>query len=102
MVRRPALPLTGDVLFDRRGNGRTLRVQWHPELQAAVLSVWWGGRCAATIQVDRHEVPALIGSLSDGLALVPPPDWSAATLHVRPDSGWRARVMSVLRRSSGG
>lgn len=63
-----ALPVRGDVFVDTRDAGRVLRASWHHESGVVVLSLWRGGSCVGTFQLDADEVPALIGSLAGGLA----------------------------------
>ena len=62
------LPVRGEVVADARGDGRALRVSWHPEAGVVVLSVWRGALCAATVQVEASEVPHLVDVLVRGLA----------------------------------
>ena len=63
------LPVRGEVVADARGDGRALRVSWHPEAGVVVLSVWRGPVCAATVQVEASEVPHLVDVLVRGLAV---------------------------------
>ena len=74
-----ALPLEGEVLFDARDSGRTLRIGWHPDERLCVLSIWRDGRCVASFQMPRGAAPELIGALTDGLARQPVPSWSQAS-----------------------
>lgn len=60
------LPRVGEVLFDVRDGGRTLRVSRHGRLW--VLSTWVGGDCISTFQLDRADVAALVNELVCGLA----------------------------------
>jgi hypothetical protein len=57
-----------NVVLDRRGEGRALRVTWHHEASVAVVSVWRDDRCSGTVQVAAEDVPALIAVLAQGLA----------------------------------
>ena len=57
-----------EVVLDRRGEGRALRVTWHHEESVAVLSVWRDDRCSGTVQVAAEDVPTLIAVLAQGLA----------------------------------
>ena len=68
MTAVSVLPVAGDVLFDARNDGRSLRVNWHPVDDLCVLSMWRAGRCVATFQLPRSQTPALINSLVNGLA----------------------------------
>jgi hypothetical protein len=66
------LPVNGTVFLDHRDAGRALRLSWHDELGIVVFSIWRDDTCVATAQVERADVPRLIGSLVDGLAQVSP------------------------------
>ena len=68
MTAVSVLPVAGDVLFDARNDGRSLRVNWHPVDDLCVLSMWRAGQCVATFQLPRSQTPALINSLVNGLA----------------------------------
>jgi hypothetical protein len=72
-----AFPARGDVFFDLRGDNRTLRVSWHPELKLAVLSLWRDGHCTATFRMPVDDVPQLVSVLVEGLAECIPPSMSA-------------------------
>jgi hypothetical protein len=65
------LPNRGEVFLDPRGEGRSLRVSWHPDENTLVLSLWQLGQCRATFRLQTEEVPdlvrALVAGLSDGL-----------------------------------
>jgi hypothetical protein len=61
------LPSTGEVFLDARGDGRSLRVSWHPEADMVVLSLWREATCAGTFRLRIDEVPSLIEVLSGGL-----------------------------------
>ncbi len=63
-----ALPASGEVFLDARGQGRAMRLSWHHESDLVVLSVWHGGVCVATVQLDSDDVPALVGALMRGQA----------------------------------
>ncbi len=62
-----ALPSSGPVIPDQRGNGRWLRVTWHGE-DVVVLSLWRDSGCVGTMRVEREQVPALVNALVEGLA----------------------------------
>ena len=78
-----ALPVTTEVLSDRRDDGRALRVSWHAPDDMFVLSIWRNDRCTATFQLVRSDTPGLISCLVDGLA-TPAAPWSSATHVVAP------------------
>jgi len=66
------LPTHGAVFADPRDENRSLRLSWHPELAAFVVSLWRGDRCVGTAQVPAADararamvvVSAMIGSLA--------------------------------------
>ena len=87
MANVSVLPVVGDVLFDARDGGRSLRISWHPVDDLCVLSIWRDGQCAATFQLARSETPTLINELVRGLVYTPPTPWSAANLSVIPSPG---------------
>jgi hypothetical protein len=63
-----ALPSSGEVLADVRGDGRWMRVTWHEEVGLVVLSLWRQSSCVGTLRLDRAQVPALVSALVEGLA----------------------------------
>ena len=67
MWRPSPLPSSGEVFLDARGDGRGLRVSWHPDADLVVLSLWREGTCAGTFRLPMTEVPDLIDTLRDGL-----------------------------------
>ena len=67
MWRPSPLPSAGEVFLDARGDGRGLRVSWHPDAEVVVLSLWRGGTCAGTFRLPIEEVPELVGVLREGL-----------------------------------
>ncbi len=67
MLRPSPLPATGEVFLDARGDGRGLRVSWHPDADVVVLSLWRGGTCAGSFRLPIDEVPDLIAVLRQGL-----------------------------------
>jgi hypothetical protein len=66
-----AFPVSGELIPDQRGGGRWMRVTWHPEADMVVLSLWRESGCIGTLRLERHEVPALVAALVDGLAEPP-------------------------------
>jgi hypothetical protein len=89
MTTVTVLPAAGEVLFDARDGDRSLRVSWHPADDLCVMSIWRGGRCAATFQLARTEAPVLIDSLVEGLALHPSMPWSVANYSEGKRLRWR-------------
>jgi hypothetical protein len=67
-MERAPRPGRSGVVADVRGEGRALRVTWHHEAGCAVLSVWRGNVCTATVRLDPEDVPALVDVLVGGLA----------------------------------
>jgi hypothetical protein len=67
MLRPSPLPPTGEVFLDQRGDGRSLRVSWHPDADLVVLSLWRDGTCAGSFRLPMAEVPDLIDVLRGGL-----------------------------------
>jgi hypothetical protein len=66
-----ALPASGAVLADLRGESRWMRVTWHDDPgdpPLVVLSIWRDGKCSATLRLARADVPALVSVLVDGLS----------------------------------
>jgi hypothetical protein len=72
----------GDVFLDARGNGRAMRLSWHPEADVVVLSLWREETCAGTFRMPHEDVGAFIDALVDNLRDAPgvhlPPRDSAA------------------------
>ena len=66
-----AFPASGELIPDQRGDGRWMRVTWHPEADVVVLSLWRENACVGTLRLECHEVPALVAALVEGL--VEPP-----------------------------
>ena len=62
------LPVNGVVCLDQRDAGRALRLSWHHELGAVVLSIWRDDVCVATSHVAADDVPGLVHALVAGLA----------------------------------
>lgn len=67
-MRVLALPAHSHVVRDQRGGDRWMRVTWHGEAGAAVLSIWRDGICVATVRVDRADLPGLVQALSEGIS----------------------------------
>ena len=61
------LPRRGGVSFDRRDDGRALRVSAHPESGSVTVSIWREDRCVATHQLRAEDVPQLIELLASAL-----------------------------------
>jgi hypothetical protein len=61
----------GEVFLDARGNGRALRLSWHPEADVVVLSLWRDELCAGTFRMPHADVAAFVDALVDGLRDAP-------------------------------
>lgn len=61
----------GDVFLDARGNGRAMRLSWHPEADVVVLSLWRGETCAGTFRMPHEDVGPFVDALIDGLRDAP-------------------------------
>jgi len=59
-----ALPRSGEVFFDARGDDRVLRLSWHPDAGVVVLSVWNRETCAATFRLPAEELAGFVRALS--------------------------------------
>ena len=73
------LPMRGGVHFDRRNDGRALRVAAHPESGTVTLSFWRGDECVGTHQLSTADVPGLIELLARSLVDPLPAGRSAAS-----------------------
>jgi hypothetical protein len=60
MVRRT-------IVSDPWGDGRCLRVAWHPEQSVVVLSHWHEDVCVATSTVALADLPRLMALLADAV-----------------------------------
>jgi hypothetical protein len=67
MAEVASLPTSGEVFFDSRGEGRTLRVSWHHADGLVVLSLWHQGVCVGSFRLGADDVPALVETLVAGL-----------------------------------
>jgi hypothetical protein len=54
-----ALPKTGDVFEDVRGDDRTMRVTCHPTRGTVVVSLWVDKICRASFQLPETDLPRL-------------------------------------------
>ena len=73
------LPRRGGVSFDRRDDGRALRVSAHPESGAVTISIWRDDRCVATHQLLAADVPQLIEMLAGALVSSAPAGQATAS-----------------------
>ncbi|MCM0677175.1 hypothetical protein NCC78_21140 [Micromonospora phytophila] len=72
------MPSFGDLFTDVRGSDRTMRVSWHPERDAVVLSLWAGTVCRGSFRMAVDDLPALLALLTEitGAAAVGAPEGS--------------------------
>jgi len=61
----------GEVFLDARGNGRAMRLRWHPEADVIVLSLWRDGICAGTFRMPHEDVGVFVDALVDSLRGAP-------------------------------
>ena len=72
MAQVVPLPVDYRVLRDARGGDRAMRVTWHHEAGDAglvVLSLWHDRVCTASFRLEAANVPALVQTLVEGLAI---------------------------------
>ncbi|MFG2057616.1 hypothetical protein ACGFI9_26700 [Micromonospora sp. NPDC048930] len=71
------MPSFGDLFTDLRGEDRTMRVSFHPDRGAVVLSLWSGTVCRGSFRMPVDDVDRLLVLLAEvrqaGTA-VPPVD----------------------------
>lgn len=77
-----SVPGRSAVVADARGEGRALRVTWHPEAGVVVLSVWRDNVCVATTRLAPDEAADLVEVLASGLA-----DGYDGVREARPEAG---------------
>ena len=61
-------PARSTVLPDLRGEGRALRVTWHPEEGVVVLSTWRESLCVSSVRLSAADAAELVSSLAGALA----------------------------------
>jgi hypothetical protein len=62
------MPPRGEWFADARDGDRALRVSWHAEVGAVVLSTWRDAQCVATTHLSPGDAARLISILAQGLA----------------------------------
>jgi hypothetical protein len=90
---------------DMRRDGTFLRVTWHADRSAFVVSHWERDVCVAATRVDAKDVGALSALLANGMAdaltaaTAPPPSQPSRqpTRQQRWDA-WHRRVRELLNR----
>ncbi|MFE9689546.1 hypothetical protein [Micromonospora sp. NPDC005806] len=70
------MPSFGDLFADLRGDDRTLRVSYHPDRGAVVLSLWSGTICRGSFRMPTDDVDRLLTLLTEvqRAATPTPPD----------------------------
>ncbi|GHJ53715.1 hypothetical protein Nm8I071_30220 [Nonomuraea sp. TT08I-71] len=58
------MPSFGDLFTDLRGEDRTLRVSYHPDRGAVVLSLWNGTLCRGSFRMPADDVDRLLALLT--------------------------------------
>ncbi|MFI6262665.1 hypothetical protein [Micromonospora sp. NPDC051006] len=70
------IPSFGDLFADSRGEDRTMRVSYHPDRDAVVLSLWSGAVCRGSFRMATGDLPRLLSLLTEisggGTADAPP------------------------------
>jgi hypothetical protein len=74
-----AFPSQGSLFFDARDDGRSFRVNSHPDRGIVVFSTWRHGSCVASCHLDRADIPALVNELVVGLAAPAEGAWTEPT-----------------------
>lgn len=59
------MPSFGDLFADTRGDDRTMRVSYHPERGAVVLSLWSGTTCRGSFRMALDDVSRLRAVLAE-------------------------------------
>ena len=68
MAEIAPLPTYGTVFFDQRDPSRSLRLSWHPEIAAFVVSIWRNNSCVATHHLPAGDAVDVVTVLAQGLA----------------------------------
>ncbi|OKI49029.1 hypothetical protein [Micromonospora sp. CB01531] len=59
------MPSFGDLFTDLRGEDRTLRISYHPDRGAVVLSLWSGSLCRGSFRMPADDLGRLLTLLTD-------------------------------------
>ncbi|PZF97390.1 hypothetical protein C1I99_15665 [Micromonospora deserti] len=59
------MPGFGDLFTDIRGGDRTMRISWHPERGALVLSLWAGTVCRGSFRMAADDLDNLLALLDE-------------------------------------
>jgi hypothetical protein len=96
------MPRLGDLFTDIRGSDRTMRVSWHPERDAVVLSLWAGAVCRGSFRMAADDLPRLMSLLTEITAAAPaaaPPAGSAPGGPPTPDAAARPSAASPAEQT---
>jgi hypothetical protein len=84
---------------DARGDGKFLRMTWHPDRRTFVVSTWDGTVCVGATRVPVEQAPALIDVLVRVLADAAAPETAGAparlSLRQHLRIWWRDRTASA-------
>jgi hypothetical protein len=58
------MPSFGDLFTDLRGEDRTMRVSYHPDRRAVVVSLWRGTVCRGSFRLPVDDVDRLLALLA--------------------------------------
>ncbi|MFI7608396.1 hypothetical protein ACIBTV_25050 [Micromonospora sp. NPDC049366] len=59
------IPSFGDLFADVRGEDRMMRVSYHPDRGAVVLSLWSGPVCRGSFRLSTGDAPRLLALLTE-------------------------------------
>jgi hypothetical protein len=79
------MPSFGDLFIDLRGDDRTMRVSYHPDRGAVVVSLWSGTLCRGSFRMPVDDVHRLTTLLTEIEVSVAPP--SSAPPGDGPEAG---------------
>ncbi|MFC3502532.1 hypothetical protein ACFOOK_16355 [Micromonospora krabiensis] len=65
------IPSFGDLFADVRGEDRMMRVSYHPDRGAVVLSLWSGPVCRGSFRLATGDVPRLLALLTETTGAAP-------------------------------
>ena len=66
------MPSFSDLFTDLRGEDRTMRVSYHPDRGAVVVSLWNGTLCRGSFRMPLDDVRKLMSLLTEIEASSPP------------------------------
>ncbi|PSK62103.1 hypothetical protein B0E53_05993 [Micromonospora sp. MH33] len=100
------MPSFGDLFTDLRGEDRTLRVSYHPDRGAVVLSLWNGTLCRGSFRMPADDVDRLLALLTAvriaaGGATRPVPARPPTRARARPGPRSRNRPSNAPATSPG-